>query len=107
MWQDLVFELAKLIFLVASTAIGTGWITATLTQLLKWKAIAIPAQKYPTPIAAILAFVLAVPAVLLTGLVTAVGWPAYVVIGVASFLVAVQTYDSIKSAIEQIKSSRK
>lgn len=107
MWQDLVFELAKLIFLVASTAIGSGWIVTALTQLLKWKAIAIPAQKYPTVIAVILSLVLAVPAVLLTGLVTAVGWPAYVVIAFASILVSVQTYDTIKAAIDQIKSAKK
>lgn len=105
-WTQLVIEFVKLIFYVATVAIGSGVITSIVTQALKWKAIKIPAQKYPTIVAAILSFVVAVPAVILTGLVEVVGWVSYLVIALASLLVATQTYDQIKNAIEQIKAGK-
>lgn len=105
-WTQLVIEFVQLIFYVATVAIGSGVVTTILTQALKWKAIKIPAQKYPTVVAAILSFIIAVPAVFLTGLVDVVGWVSYVVMGLASLLVATQTYDQVKNAIEQIKAAK-
>lgn len=103
MTLELALEFGKLIFYVAGAAIASGWLTAGLTQVLKWKLIAVPAQKYPTIVAGILAFLLAIPAVYLTGLVEIAGWASYVVIAVAGLFVATQSYDTIKKAIEQIK----
>jgi len=103
MTLELVLEFGKLIFYVAATALASGWFTSALTQVLKWKLIAIPATKYPTIVATILSFIVAVPAVYLTGLVEIAGWASYVVIAVASLFVATQSYDTVKKAIEQIK----
>lgn len=105
MTLELALEFGKLIFYVAATALASGWLTAALTQLLKWKLIAVPATKYPTVVAGVLAFVLAIPAVYLTGLVEIAGWASYVVIAVAGLFVATQSYDTIKNAILQIKTA--
>lgn len=107
MWQEMVFEVVRIVFVVAAAAIGSGWLATALTQALKWKAIALPAQKYPTVFAAVLSFLLAVPAVYFTGLVEIVGWVSYVVIAVASLFVSVQTYDTVKAAILQLKDNSK
>lgn len=104
---ELAYEFGKLIFYVAGTAVASGWIAAALTQALKWKLIAVPATKYPTIVAGILAFALAVPAVYLTGLVDIAGWAGYVVMAVASLFVSTQTYDVIKDAIVQVKTNKK
>lgn len=98
-----VIELVKAIFYIAGVAIASGWITAALTQLLKWKLIAIPAKKYPTIVAGIISLLVAIPAVMLTGIITIAGWSSYVVIAVATLLVAVQSYDTVKAMILQIK----
>lgn len=101
--EQIVIEFVQLTFYVATVALGGGFITSALTQLLKWKFIAVPASKYPTVVAAVLSFIIAVPAVYLTGLVEVVGWLSYLVIGVASLFVATQSYDTVKSAIKQLK----
>jgi hypothetical protein len=105
MTLELALEFGKLVFYVAATALASGWLTAGLTQVLKWKLISVPATKYPTVVAGILAFVLAIPAVYLTGIVEIAGWVSYVVIAVASLFVATQSYDTIKNAIIQIKTA--
>lgn len=102
---SLAIEFIKLIFYVATVAIGSGWIVTALTQLLKWKAIKIPAQKYPTVIAVILSALLAIPAVFLTGLIEVAGWWSYAVIAVASLFVSVESYDTVKNAILQLKAT--
>ncbi len=102
MTVELIIEFGKLIFFVASTALASGWVVTVLTQVLKWKLIAAPALKYPTLIAAILSFILAIPAVYLTGLIEVAGWASYVVMGVSSLFVATQSYDTIKKAILQL-----
>lgn len=99
-------ELMKLVFYVSAVAIGSGWITAALTQLLKWKIIAIPAEKYPTVVAAIISFLVAVPAVYLTGIIVISGWYGYLVLAIASLFVAVQSYDIVKAAILQLKGKK-
>jgi hypothetical protein len=103
MYQDMVIEIVQIVFIAAGTALANGWLASILTQALKWKAIAYPAQKYPAPTAIALSLILAVPAVYLTGLVAIGGVLSWVIIGVASILVATQSYDTVKTAIDQLK----
>lgn len=103
MLQGYIFDIVKVVFITAATAIGTGWIAAALTQALKWRLIAYPATRYPTVTAWILSFILAVPAVILTGLVTATGWISWLIIALASVFVATQSYDLVRAAIDEIR----
>lgn len=98
-----VTEVLRLIFVVAGAAVASGWTASGLTQLLKWKAISYPASKYPAPTAVALSILLAIPAVLLTGMVEIIGLWSYVVIAFSSILVATQTYDTVKKIVDQLK----
>lgn len=89
------------IFTVAAAALASGVVTSLLTQALKWKAIKVPAQKYPVAVAAVLSLVVSAGAVYLLNVVPFAGIVSYLVFSAATLLVATQSYDVVKKAIEQ------
>lgn len=91
------------VFLVAGAAIASGWVTAAITQVLKIRAIRIPAEKYPVPVAIVLSLATSAGAVYVTGLVDLVGWVSWIIMAVATLYVATQSYDVVKNAVAQIK----
>lgn len=96
-------DIVSAVFTIAGAALASGFVTAAITQLLKWEAIRIPAEKYPVPIAAVLSIGTSAAAVWATGLVQLVGWPSYVIMALATLFVSTQTYQIVKNAVDQIK----
>lgn len=96
-------DIIQAVFVLAGAALASGFITAAITQLLKWEAIKIPAEKYPIPVAAVLSLGTSAAAVYMTGLVQLVGWPSYVIMVIATLFVASQSYQVVKNAVDQIK----
>jgi hypothetical protein len=103
LFTTFIQDIIQAVFLVAGAAIASGFVTAAITQLLKWEAIKIPAEKYPVPVAVVLSVLTSGAAVYLTGLVDLVGWTSYVVMAVATLFVSTQTYQVVKNAVDQIK----
>lgn len=103
MYDQLVMDVAKQVFTVAAAALASGVVTSLLTQALKWKAISIPASKYPVPVAAVISLIVAIGAVLLVPGLALTGIVGYIVFSVATLLVAVQSYDTVHGAIVKSK----
>jgi len=99
--EAVTVAIVQQIFTVAAAALASGVITTLLTQALKWKAIKIPAQKYPVVVAAVLSLIVSAGAVFLLGAIPLVSWVSYLVFSAATLLVATQSYDIVKKAIEQ------
>lgn len=94
------------IFTIAGAALASGVVTTLITQALKWKAIAIPAEKYPVPVAAVLSLIVSAGAVFMLGAIPLVSLTSYLVFSVATLLVATQSYDIVKKGIDGVKNSR-
>lgn len=97
----LTVAVVQQIFTVAAAALASGIVTSLLTQALKWKAIKIPAQKHPVVVAAVLSLIVSAGAVYLLGAVLLTSVVSYIVFSAATLLVATQSYDVVKKAIEQ------
>lgn len=97
----LTVSVVQQIFTVAAAALASGIVTSLLTQALKWKAIKVPAQKYPVVVAAVLSLIVSAGAVYLLGAILLTSVVSYIVFSAATLLVATQSYDVVKKAIEQ------
>jgi len=98
-----VVDAVQQVFVVAALAVANGGVTALLTQALKWRAIAVPAQKYPVPVAIVLSLITSAFVVWAMGSIVLTGIVGWVVFSFATLLVSTQSYDIVKKAIEQIK----
>jgi hypothetical protein len=91
------------VFTLAGAAITSGVITTLLTQALKWKAIAIPATKYPVQVAAVLSLAVSACAVYGLNAIQFDNALAYVTFSLVTLLVSTQSYDLAKEAISRVK----
>lgn len=99
MIDTVVTEIVKQIFMVAGAVIASGTVTTLLTQLLKWRFIPIPAQKYPVTVAVIVSLLVSAGALLTLNLVVFSGWVSYIIFAGATILVATQSYDLVHDAL--------
>lgn len=100
---DLVVAVVQQIFTVAGAALVSGVVTSLLTQALKWDAVAIPAQKYPVQAAAVLSLIVSAGAVYGLGVVPLVDVFGYIIFSAATLLVATQSYDIARKAIQNAR----
>lgn len=96
------------IFTIAASIFASGVVTTLVTQALKWKAIAVPAEKYPTIAAAMLSLVVSAGSIFVlhavpTGFETV--W-TYVIYAAVTLLVATQSYNVVKSIIVSVRDGK-
>jgi len=101
--ETIVAELVQQIITVAGAAIASGFIATALTQLFKWKLFAGIGKKYPVPTAVGVSLAVSAGAIYALNMVLLTNWLGYVVFGVATILVATQTYDLVKKAVDALK----
>jgi hypothetical protein len=94
------------IYAVAALALASGFVTAGLTQLLKFPWIKWPAEKYPVPTAAGISVILSALAVWTMHAVVLDGILAWLILSGATLFVAAQSYDLVKKAIDQLKQNQ-
>lgn len=96
----MVQEILTQIFVLAAAAIASGMITTWLTELLKWDAIKIPAERYPVLTAAVLSTLLSAGSVfmLMGNIVMNFGW--WIIFSFATLLVATQNYEIVRLRIK-------
>ena len=91
----------------ATLTLGSGVIASLLTQALKFEFILAPAKRWPRTVAAIVSAALSGAAVYLFDdafvLATVIDW---VVFGIATFIVATQSYNLVHEAIKNAKENR-
>lgn len=100
---QIIQTVATQIFSIAAAALASGVVTSLITQALKWEAIAIPAERYPVPAAAILSLLVSACAVYLLHAIQLVNLASYIIFSAATLFVATQSYDIVKKAIEDGK----
>ena len=104
--MELFVAIVTQILTYATLALGSGVIASLLTQALKFEFILAPAKRWPRTVAAIVSAALSGAAVYLLDafvLTTIIDW---VVFGVATFIVATQSYNLVHEAIKNAKENR-
>lgn len=90
----------------ATLALGSGVIASLLTQALKFEFILAPAKRWPRTIAAIVSAAISGAAVYLLDAFILTTWIDWIVFGVATFIVATQSYNLVHEKIKDAKANR-
>lgn len=101
--ETIVAELVKQIITVAGAAIASGFIATAITQIFKWKLFAGLGKKYPVHTAVVVSIATSAGAIYLLNMVLLTSVLGYIVFAVATILVATQTYDLVKKAVDSLK----
>lgn len=104
--MELTIAVITQILTYATLALGSGVIASLLTQALKFEFVLAPAKRWPRTVAAIVSAALSAGAVYMLDvfvLTTVIDW---VVFGVATFIVATQSYNLVHEAIKDAEAGR-
>ena len=101
--ETIVAELVQQILTVAGAAIASGFVSTAVTQLFKWQLFAGIGKKYPVHTAIVVSGAVSAGAIYALNMVLLTNWIGYVVFAVATVLVATQTYDLVKKAVDSLK----
>lgn len=101
--ETIVTEVIRQILTLAASVLASGVVTTALTQVLKLEFIKIPAQRYPVHTAAVLSLLVSAGAVFYLQVVPLVNTLSYIVFSGVTLLVATQSYNVVKKAIEDYR----
>lgn len=91
------------IITVAGAAVASGFVATAITQLFKWRLFAELGKKYPVPTAIGVSAVVSAGAVYLLNVILLTSVLGYIVFAFVTLLVATQTYDLVKKAVDNLR----
>jgi hypothetical protein len=91
------------ILTVATAAIASGFVATAVTQLFKWRLFAEVGKKYPVPTAIVVSLVVSAGAIYLLNAILLTSLIGYVIFAFTTLLVATQTYDLVKKAVDNLR----